>query len=270
MTPEEIYRIWAPPDSVWSAWVIPVPFAQLFCRDSMTPQESPVYHLDWLGAENSRELAIVVDLPGANAIHYGLALISRSFRPVPVLDGSPGPFSVPAPTPYSPSFMAGTQKSLSIVDMNGLLVSLCHGASQLRSAFLEPGAPPAFLLDANRMVGVPSESGEVFDNRWMVFPQDMPSGRFLRERGIRKVVLVHNRFFSQPQEDLAHVLLRWQEEGIAVESKPALSGQLPVAIEVNRPSRFRAAWYRGLAILGLRRNDAGGFGGYPSATSGGG
>jgi len=270
MTPEEIYGIWAPPDSAWSSWVIPVPFAQLFCRDAVPPPESYQYHLDWLTAEILRELAIVVDLPGAEAICYGLALLGRGFRPVPVIDGSPGPFSVPAPSLDSPSLTAGARKPLSTVDMNALLHALCQGATQLRLARLEPAAPPAFLLDANRMVGVPSESGEIFDNRWMVFPQDFPSARFLRELGIRKVVLIHDRFVSQPQEDLAHVLLRWQEEGIVVESRSARFGDVPVPIVVNRPSRFRTAWYRGLAILGLRRNDAGGFGGYPPAISGGG
>jgi hypothetical protein len=270
VTPEEIYGIWAPPDSVWSPWVIPVPFAQLFCSDAITPEESPPYNLDWLPGGNSRELALVVDLPGADAIHYGLALMAYGLRPVPVLDGSPGPYGVPTSTPDPSSLTGIARKSASIVDMSGLLRELCQGVSLLRLASLERDAPPAFLLDANRMVGVPSESGEIFDNRWMVFPQDFPSARFLQAHGIRKVILVHDRFVPQPQEDLAHVLLRWQEEGIAIASKSARFGDVPVAIRVHRPSRFRTAWYRGLAVLGLRRNDAGGFGGYPPDTSGGG
>jgi len=270
MTPEEIYGIWAPPDSVWSAWVIPVPFAQLFCGEARTHGELPHYNLDWLPTGNARDLAIVVDLPGADAVYYGLALVGYGFRPVPVIDGSPGPYGVPASAPDAQSSTRRVRKSLSTVDMNGLLLALCQGAIPLRMTPLEGGASPAFLLDANRMVGVPPESGEIFDNRWMVFPQDFPSARFLREHGIRKVVLVHDRFVPQPQEDLAHVLLRWQEDGIAIESKSARFGEVPTSIHVNRPSRFRAAWYRGLAILGLRRNDAGGFGGYPPDTSSGG
>jgi hypothetical protein len=104
----------------------------------------------------------------------------------------------------------------------------------------------------------------------MVFPQDFPSSRFLRDHGIRRVVYVHDTFLPQPQEDLAHVLLRWQEDGIAIESKSARFGDAPVLINVNRPFRFRAVWYRALAALGLRRNDAGGFGGYPPNPSGAG
>jgi hypothetical protein len=270
MSPEELYGIWAPTDSVWSAWVIPVPFAHLHCGDAATPAELPYFNLDWLPPGNSRDLAIVVDLPGAEAIYHGLALLGRGFRPVPVLDGSPGPYGVPAFASDPPSLTGGARKSLSIVDMGGLLLALCQGASRLRLARLDRDAPAAFLLDANRMVGVPSESGEIFDNRWMVFPQDFPSGHFLRDHGIRKVVLVHDRFVPQPREDLAHVLLRWQEEGIAIESKSARFGEVPALIQVNRPSRFRTAWYRGVSILGLRRNDAGGFGGYPPDTVGGG
>lgn len=270
MTPEQVYGIWAPPASVWSAWVIPVPFAQLFCHDAMIQTELPHFNFDWLPVGDLRDLAIVADLPGADAIHYGLALLRYGFRPVPVLDGSPGPYGVPIAAPDPPSLTGGVRKSLSTVDMNSLLLALCQGASQMQLARLEGDAPPVFLLDANRMVGVPSENGEVFDNRWMTFPQDFPSGRFLLGHGIRRVVLVHDKFVSQPQEDLAHVLLRWQEEGIAIESKSARFGEGPRPIQVNRPSRFRAAWYRALAILGLRRNDAGGFGGYPPDTSGGG
>ena len=83
------------------------------------------------------------------------------------------------------------------------------------------------------------------------------------------MVFVHDTFQVQPQEDLAHILLRWQEAGIAVESKSARFGEVPVPIRVTRPYRFRAAWYRALAVLGLRRNDAGGFGGYPPPSSSG-
>ena len=31
MNPEEVYLSWAPPESVWSPWAIPVPFAQIVC-----------------------------------------------------------------------------------------------------------------------------------------------------------------------------------------------------------------------------------------------
>jgi len=270
VTPEELYAIWAPKDSAWSQWVLPVPFAQLACPDCTTTDAVPSFNLDWLPLGNTRDLAIVVDLPGGDAIHFGLALLARGFRPVPVIDGSPGPERV-AIFPFVPSISTGENyKSATIVDMRGLLLALCQGAASLLQNRLAPDAPPAFLIDSKRMAGVAYVIDAAFDNRWMVFPQDFPSGRFLLNRGIRKVVLVHDTFLREPQEDLAHVLLRWQEEGIAIESKSARFGDAPALIKVSRPFRFRAAWYRALAALGLRRNDAGGFGGYPPDPSGAG
>jgi hypothetical protein len=267
MTPEHLYAIWAPPDSIWSPWVLPVPFAELTCHDVAAPAHVPQFSLDWIQGEDNRDLAVVVDLPGADAIHYGLALMELGFRPVPVIDGSPGP-SIGAMIPADLSVSArDALRSPSVVDMRGLLLALCQGANPLRQARLAPDAPPAFLLDSKRMIGVPYNIDMAFDNRWMTFPQDFPSGRFLLARGIKKVVFVHDTFQVQPQEDLAHVLLRWQQAGIGVESKSARFGESPVPIHVTRPYRFRAAWYRALAVLGLRRNDGGGFGSYPPAPS---
>jgi hypothetical protein len=270
VTPEELYALWAPADSVWSPWVLPVPFAQLICPGGAATVTTPSFNLDWLPLENSGEVAVIVDLPGGDAIHYGLALLERGYRPVPVIDGSPGPDLSFISTAGSSSSAGAYYKSACTVDMRGLLLALCQGAEQLRVAQLAPDAPPAFLLDSNRMAGVSSNLESAFDNRWLAFPQDFPSGRFLRNRGVRKVILVHDTFLKDPQEDLAHVLLRWQEEGIAIESKSARFGDAPVPITVSRPFRFRAAWYRALAALGLRRNDAGGFGGYPPSPSSGG
>jgi hypothetical protein len=270
VTPEELYSLWAPADSVWSPWVLPVPFAQLVCRDSATTAAVPSFNVDWLPFGSSGDLAIVVDLPGSDTIFYGLALLERGYRPVPVIDGSPGPdrnFIFP-PASYGPA--EENYKSACLVDMRGLLLALCQGADQLRNVQLASGAPAAFLLDSKRMSGVSYNIDSAFDNRWLAFPQDFPSGRFLRNQGIRKVILVHDTFLKDPQEDLAHVLLRWQEEGIAIESKSARFGDAPVPIIVSRPFRFRAVWYRALAALGLRRNDAGGFGGYPPDPSSGG
>jgi hypothetical protein len=270
MTPEELYAIWAPVDSVWSPWVLPVPFAELICPEIAAPAEPAQFNLDWLPQGEGRDLAVVVDLPGDDSIYYGLALLQRGYRPVPVIDGSPGP-TRNIVVPLDPSSLpGGVYKSASIVDMRGLLLALCQGAARLQQTNLAPGAPPAFLLDSKRMTSLAYAIEGAFDNRWMVFPQDFPSGHFLQERGIRRVVFVHDTFLTQPQEDLAHVLLRWQEHGITIESKSARFGDAPVPVSVNRPSRFRATWYRFLAALGLRRNDAGGFGGYPPSPSGAG
>jgi hypothetical protein len=270
MTPEELYDIWSPANSVWSPWVLPVPFAELTCTDSTTGFKLKKFNLDWLPRGDVQDQALVIDLPGGDAIYYGLALLDWGYRPVPVIDGSPGPDRPILLSPDISDSHRETSKSVCIVDMRELLTILCHGAELLRMASLPSGAPPAFLLDSNRMGGVAPEGSRIFDNRWMAFPQDFPSGHFLWNHGVRRVVLVHDTFQTQPPEDLAHVLLRWQEEGIVVQSKSARFGEQPVSIKVATPFRFRVAWYRALAALGLRRNDAGGFGGYPPVASGGG
>jgi hypothetical protein len=91
MTPEQLYSIWAPADSIWSPWVLPVPFAELTWRTAPPPAQIPAYSFEWIRSGEDRNFAIVADLPGADTIHFGLALLELGFRPVPVIDGSPGP-----------------------------------------------------------------------------------------------------------------------------------------------------------------------------------
>jgi hypothetical protein len=45
-----------------------------------------------------------------------------------------------------------------------------------------------------------------------------------------------------------------------IEEKLANEPGPPRPVEIPRPFRYRHIWYRALAILGLGRNDAGGFG----------
>jgi hypothetical protein len=202
--------------------------------------------------------AIVVDLPGGDAVRYGIALAQIGFRPVAVFDGSPGPISIVSRHPLeSPE----QRKSTTVVDMSDLVHALCNGAGALKALRLPPNAPPAFLLDSMRVTGHRPADQELFDNRWKVFPQDFPSAKFLREQGIRRVVLLRERA-GQPQEDLAHVMLRWEEGGLEILAT-GTTETTPTAIRVEKPSRFRASWYRGLEILGLRRSSVGGFGSWP-------
>jgi len=79
-------------------------------------------------------------------------------------------------------------------------------------------APPAFILDSLRLKGTNPVREDMFDNRWMVFPQDFPSAKFLAEQKIRRVTLVQTEK-THPQEDLSHALLRWQEAGIEILAK---------------------------------------------------
>src|SRR6185503_9996520 len=118
----------------------------------------------------------------------------------------------------------------------------------LRGIRLAPEAPPAFLIDADRMRGVPTPGR--FDNRSVVLPQDFPSGTLLRSRGIHEVVLIQ-RGGTSVREDLAHVLARWQEAGVRLRVLDLQSGGEAEDLRVGPPKLFRRAWYGVIALFGL-------------------
>ncbi|HWI57229.1 MAG TPA: hypothetical protein VNZ22_08375, partial [Bacillota bacterium] len=92
-----------------------------------------------------------------------------------------------------------------------------------------------------------------------VFPQDFPSATYLLANGLGCVLLVQN-WVQQPQRDLAHVLLRWQEARLAVVTYGMRAGGPLQPLTVSRPSYFKQLWYRALVLAGLRRHSGGGFG----------
>ena len=191
-----------------------------------------------------------IDLPGRQSLLAGLALAARGYRPVPLYNACSGISAV--------------------VPMEPILDLIARAATYLAGLFLPDDAPPAFLLDADRLRGsVPPAPGR-FDNRWLVFPQDFPSANFLRSRAVHSVLLVQAQA-DQPQSDLGHVLLRWQQAGLPLQVVPPVAGAVPQPLQVRRPRLFGWMWQRALASLGLRRNSAGGFGAIiPLASSGSG
>jgi len=105
-----------------------------------------------------------------------------------------------------------------------------------------------------------------FDNRWCVFPQDMPSAQYLKSKGITRVILRSDRL----QTDLARVLYDYQQNGLTLHICKT-ANTLPEAMNVKKPG-LQAEWaYRLKTILKLKRNAAGGFGGQiPAAYENGG
>jgi hypothetical protein len=236
---EEVYEAWCPAGSAWSLYVRPVLFAQMAIMvDPGGSLAEP--DVSWAPAPGSG-WALVIDLPGREVIEVGLALAGRGYRPVPVLNVCTGPNE--------------------LIDMGGVVEALKVGSLRLRERPLPADALPAFLLDSRR-AGPPGKAvPDQFDNRWQVFPQDFPSADALRKGGVRSVLLIQ-RQGRVPRQDLTHVLRRWQDAGLTVHAfdldQPATGAQL---LSVDQPTGFRAVWYRALAILGLRRNPQGGFGG---------
>lgn len=163
----------------------------------------------------------------------------RGFRPVPVFNGTIGPSAV--------------------VDVRDLVDALGAGALALRDMSIRPDAPPAFLLDADRRGFTSGSLSGRYDNRWVVLPQDLPSATFLQSQRIREVTLIASGTLM-PADDLAHVLLRWQEGGLRLAAVNLAAKAFDENIKVAAPSLFRRAWYGALALSGLRRCNVGGFG----------
>jgi hypothetical protein len=182
--------------------------------------------------------AIVVDLPSDESVVVGVALAERGFRPVPLYNGTDGPNPV--------------------VTTDGLVAALGSGSQKLKTIALRPEAPPAFLLDSNRRDSMGALSAGYYDNRWVVLPQDFPSATYLQSGGITEAILLQRHTLA-PVEDLAHVLLRWQQGGLKLRSIDLATNKSEDLVVVE-PSLFRKTWYAAIALLGLRRNNVGGFG----------
>jgi hypothetical protein len=234
--------VWAPSGVLWSQWAKPIAFVQWddVADGAVVQQEPPA-----ISGAPGLDSAVIVDLPGAEAVYAGLVLAGSGFRPVPLFNGTSGPSAV--------------------VDVSPITRALRAGVESLRRFTLAPDAPPAFLLDSGRSGSSLPRPG-AYDNRWIVLPQDFPSGSLLRSRGIGDATLLQRGSLTIPA-DLAHVLRRWQDAGMRLRVVEVASGRAAENVVVPKPSRFKLAWYAAIALLGLRRSNVGGFGSMiPEAT----
>jgi len=277
MTKGEIYECWAPANLPWSKWVKPILFASIDPPKAFPPGDRQVVNLEWV-KQIADKTAIVIDIPGAAGVELGLSLAENGYQPVPLYNSARGPtgtFTLEPADPTGPlesqvPAQAGPfpQIQICLLDMEPILQALREGAPRLQRRSLSPDCAPAFLLDSKRRTGEGALMEGRFDNRSVSFPTDFPSANFLLADGIKSAILVQIDG-KLPQPDLAHTLLRWQEAGIAILSKDLINERAPEAIDVPRPTYFRWLWHRMLALVGLRRNSLGGFGGMiPEASAG--
>jgi hypothetical protein len=233
---EASFAAWAPDGVSWSEWAKPIAFVQAdFARSSSSAGDEP---LPSIPPAVSAQSVVIADLPGAEAVNAGLALAERGLRPVPLFNGTSGP---------SP-----------VIDVEPITRALIRGADRLTRLSLPSDAAPAFLLDARRSGPMVPQPGS-YDNRWVVLPQDFPSGALLASRGLRHATLIQRGHLAIPP-DLAHVLRRWQEHGIAVRVLDLETGRFEDNVKVPKPSGFKHAWYAAITLFGLRRSNVGGFG----------
>lgn len=246
--PRELFEIWAPRGGPWSDWAKPAFFAQLDERLSRPNRSGWATEAPAALARAEHDCALVLELPGVECVWMAAALAHAGWAPVPLFNGSPGPRPV--------------------VDTGSLANALIDAAVTLPAQ--RTGAPPCFMLDADRMIGSSKPSPGRFDNRWMTFPQDFPSGQLLLSRGVRRAIVVRQGGRSAPADDLSHVLCGWQDAGVAIYALDLARDPAPREMQVRRPPWYRAAWRRALARAKLRPSAAGGFGGVvPEPSEGG-
>src|SRR5262249_55269600 len=196
-----IYEAWVPQVGAWSLWARPVVFGQMRATSGPDPAYPTPIRWAWdlfgqtpeAGGEQpwlslpvywapppAQNAVLILDLPGAEGVHLGLALAGRGYRPVPLFNGCTGPSELPHQGP--------------------ILRALRDGAVFLAARTLPGDAPPAFLLDSRRQsLPRPLRPG-MLDNRWQVLPEDFPSAQLLDQRGVSRVAWVGR---GKPQDDLA-------------------------------------------------------------------
>ena len=239
----DTYKTWAPDGALWTDWAKPVLFASASYSDPF-PLEIP--QINWLQNFN-QNTAIIVDLPGIKGVEESLALAQLGYRPVPLYNG-----------------VHNKNESIMVVNVQKTAKALYSGAEILAAVNLPYDAPPVFMLDSRRMEGIGNKPGS-YDNRWCVFPQDMPSAGFLLKHGINNVIvrMEGKDIFSgipqnNPGNDLSHILFRYQEAGINIQAANYESE--PKDFDVTKPSQFKSLYYRFKVTMGLSRNSVGGFG----------
>jgi hypothetical protein len=250
----DVHRAWARRKGRWSPWVKPVLFASL--GDDLVPEPLGAPP-EWLVpglveplAEAAAQgepyrsagdapvgAALVVDLPGAEGALAGIALAGHGFSPIPLYNAAWGHDAV--------------------VDTRPIARALIDGAGLVRD--VAEDAPPAFLLDAQRLGQGRAVLGGDFDNRSFCSPTDFPSPDTLWAAGLRRAVLVQ-RGAPFPAPDLAPVLLSWRERGLHLFLARADggSGLAPLA-SVRPPWLTRVGHLLGRTLF-MRRAD-GAFGG---------
>ncbi len=282
MTPEELYEMWAPADSIWSAWAKPVLFAQFHSGKrknlgGVAPGEDVVFEPDeafsWVRAYR-HDTALIVNLPGYTSVGAALHLANEGFRPVPLFNCSTSEDAPP------------------VVSVARILSELLRGAVLISSFNLAPDSPPVFLLDSERNPPRNPRPGQ-FDNRWVIFPQDFPSATYFMAHGIRRIVIIQPKHLpglqGELQPDLYTVVQRWHSAGLEtvlhqVEvtdpdpddvGSPLWDTAIARPLTFGRLSRLRMGAFGVAATLmafAARRSAGGGFGRIipdPSSSGGG-
>lgn len=191
---KSIYKIWAPQECKWSAWVRPVPFVNIGENRRQyvkTGRDLPVIECGDDIKENS---AVIVDLPGADSVLWGLALAKFGLRPIPTYNGTMEQINARATT-----------------DNQTVSKMLELGANMLADMEMEKDARPAFLLDKNRLQRYKLNEN-IFDNSYDIYPQDLPTADYFLDNGIKEIVVVCDSL----SKDLKKILKSYKKKNLSV------------------------------------------------------
>ena len=198
MTGKEMYKIWASDmHGRWARFAKPALFVRaegkLPVHESMGKMDVPTGVAKLIGPAT----AIIVDLPGRDSVKGGIALAKEGYRPVPMYNG------------IHESNIGGQRQ---IVNNGPILDALAAGTGELQNASIRYDAPPVFLLDNNRNKPV-ADTTNMYDNRWELELDDMPSADFMVTAGIQNIVLWTA---GARKNDLAAILDSYRDMGINV------------------------------------------------------
>lgn len=220
MTREEVFRRWRGAAGPWAQWIKPSLITQI--PEGVEPREPRPMPLEGIPA--AADTALILDVPGVEAVELGVALMGQGYCPVVLFNT--------------------THDAEEVVKTWDLMAALSGAASRLEA---RSGGPPAFLLDAHRQLAFGAMSGGRFDNRWYVFGSDFPTEEGFRSRGVRRLAIVCRRAV---EPDLQDALARHGGLDPVVLSPDSAT---PVPLP-----RTRSSLVRGLSTLGrmlVRRSD---------------
>jgi hypothetical protein len=143
----------------------------------------------------------VVDLRGAASVAFG-AQLSRSAR---------------EPVSLVPTFNNWPADN-ELVPAEEALAALISYAPRTPDA-TATGTRPVFLLDAWRLAYRMDETDdEITDNRYIIYPSDLPDPSVLRANGISRVVYVVEDLdeTTQEEDDLHPIFAAYQAAGVAI------------------------------------------------------
>lgn len=211
MNNKEIYKIWAPNDVKWTDWVRPVPFIKPKYENYI--YEYCNYNLPKINylEQVANDTALFIDLPDCESVNEGVSLAKMGYRPIPLYNGSKEQANI-----------------MSTVDNHSIENALEWGAYLLKDIPLKKDAPPAFLLDSNRMHRY-KMNPSVFDNSWDLYPQDIPSFKYFKDNGINKIIIRGLKL----NNDLKKILYKYQQQNIKIYFTNGYD--LPQEIKLKKP-----------------------------------